>query len=167
MDKNKALSILAKRAHLSMAGKAVLGLVFGTILTILGFFRRAHDKDVLEEINKPKTWAKMEITDPPCCLKNNSYFFKHYSALGVDSVDAIYLNQYIKDMTAKGALLFELDSLEIDSVNKLLRIDTQWVFRVDDLKGQSFILVVKDKKIQNIVSCHPIDSVIYPFAATN
>jgi hypothetical protein len=67
-------------------------------------------------------------------------------------------------MTAHAGLVFPLTPIEIDSVNKLLHtnIDTQWTVRANDLNGRSFILVVKDKKIQNIISDRPIDSVIYP-----
>jgi hypothetical protein len=165
MADNKNISeTLAERAYLSVAGKAVIGLMGGIILTIIGFFRREHNETVLQDIHRPHTWIKMEILDPPMALENNTYIFKHYASLGIDSQEAIWINKYIKEMTAHAGLVFPLTPIEIDSVNKLLHtnIDTQWTVRANDLNGRSFILVVKDKKIQNIISDRPIDSVIYP-----
>jgi hypothetical protein len=162
MPDKKIIDALANRAYLSVAGKAIIGLFFGITLTIISFFRNRDEKEFRQEINKPESWIRTEILNAAIGLKNNSYMISHYASLGVDSSHAIYVNEYLKQRI-HGALICKLNQTEIDSVTKLIQqtVDSNWTFRIENRYGNDFILVVRNYKLQNIISSKPIDRIIY------
>lgn len=164
-SKKKLIEVLAERSRKSVTDNAILGLFFGIILTIIGFFRKEKSEEMLKEINMPSRWLKMEILDLAVVLNDSERIVKHYNALGVDSSCALSVNQYVRDRVRHGSFVIKLDSKEIDSLTKLIDpdIDSQWAFHIDNLRGRDFIMVIADKKIRYIVTCQPIDSIVYPW----
>ncbi len=164
-QKKTPLEVLGDRAYLSMWGKGVIGLVGGIILTVLGFFRRHEQNEILQELEKPIVQVKMHVINFTFGKMRREYIIDHFTELGVDSSSAMNVYQYICDMALGGSLVNRINNKQLDSVNKLLssREDSKSVFCVENVKtDQSFIIVYRDHKIINIVSCRPIDSIIYP-----
>ncbi len=162
--KKKSIEVLAERSRKSMMGKGILGLFFGIILTIIGFLRKEKSAETLKEINTPSRWVEMEILDRAVVLSDTDRIIKHYIALGVDSSCACSVNKYVKDRVCHGSFVVNLDGKEIDSVTKLIHadVDSQWAFHVDNLRGRDFVILIGNNKIRSIITCQPIDSIIYP-----
>ena len=161
--KKQLTDTLANRAELSVYGKAVIGIVSGIVLTVIGISRCKHDKVINKEMSTPEYWVKSHVLNPAVSARNDGRLFEHYASLGIDSLRAAAINNYIYERANHGKLITTLNKIEIDSLNRLLKVgvDTLWTFHIDNLEGEDFVLAIKDKKIFAIASYQPIDSIIY------
>ncbi len=162
--KKKLLEVLGDRAYLSMLGKGVIGLIGGVILTILGFFRQHDRSERLEKSSRPEKIIEIELIEFASTIKGRSNIVDYYGRFGIDSSSAMSVSQYISRITSGPKLVKRVNNRDVDSVNKLLdsHEDSQSVFRVENIDtDKSFIIVFRNNKIINIVSCRPIDSIIY------
>ena len=161
--KKQLTDTLANRAELSVYGKAVIGIVSGIVLTVIGISRSKHEQTRIKEMSVPKHWVVANVLNPSITLRNNASIVEHYASIGIDSLRAVEINQYIYKQTNNGELIKPLNKIEIDSLNRLLKVDvdTLWTFHIDNLEGEDFVLSIKDKKIFAIASYQPIDSIIY------
>lgn len=156
IDKKDLWEIAGRRAHLSMLGKGIIGLVGGTLVLIVTFFRKCNDRAPLESKNASQ--IKGMVIEPALNLdsiQSNNY----YISLGVPSTDINRIVSYIKNRGKSGILIRELQKDEFnylnDSNNYILfnksNIIPSYYYAIS-LDSSDFIIGLKDSILYKVVN---------------
>ncbi|OSZ82651.1 hypothetical protein CAP35_05140 [Chitinophagaceae bacterium IBVUCB1] len=156
MDKKNIKEELARRAELSLVGKAIIGIVGGVMLLLLGLRTCSKREDIQLDTSNVK-WLSQSILDLAITL-DSSKKAAHLIKFGVDAKIADSIATLICTRNKGGVIIRELDSQEIDSLNNANNFpvsipdNTYNVFYVQSLKDDDYVIVIKDSLIKDIIS---------------
>jgi len=88
------IEILGRRAQLSMLGKGVIGLIGGTLVLIITFFRKCNDREPLE--TKNADWIEAKFINP-ALHSDSAERSKYYNAIGIPDTNMDSISNYIKN----------------------------------------------------------------------
>ena len=157
MEKKQSfLTTLANRAHLSMLGKGVIGLVGGTILIFVRMSRNREKKEPKLN-NHRESWVENSIIDA-ATVPDSSARFEYFKVKGYKGRDVDTIISFINQRCKGGSLVKELIGRDRDSVSKLVNSEynltdnNAWIFYINSLDSVDFLLVLKDSSIVETIS---------------
>lgn len=148
---NKFFDVLAKRAELSVVGKAFIGVVGGIVLLFLTLFKKCNERedDFIPLMDK---WVEYNVLDPITLLDSNKRV-RHFKKLGVQENQIDSIGEFMFWRLKGGKIIHSLNHQEVDSLKKL----HQSVFKKDmtsikyyyikSIDSSDFIIGIKDSLI--------------------
>ncbi len=155
MKRRSILDFLGKRSRASLIGNGIITLVGGGILIIVLFFKKITSTTINKE--SPNYWLEYKVLNPSCRYDSLSKV-SHFVNLGVPLEEVEKFTNYIKENVKGGKIIKKITPDDLDSISKernleleLKYTDKDWIFYVNSLQYEDFIIVTKDSTIQNIV----------------
>ncbi len=148
---------LANRAQLSLTGNAIIGIIGGTLIMLITWFKTCQKNEDVPLETSNVQWFKQKILYLAITLDSNKRL-NYFSKLGISPQTVDSVVDLMAFRSQEGAFVYEIYKHQIDSLNNIFELsipienlNNQLFFYVESLKQADYIVVIKDSLIQKII----------------